>query len=235
MSKVLVIPDVHGRKFWHKAEEIINEVDKVVFLGDYLDPYSHEGINFEDAVIEFKNILAFKEDYPDKVVLLIGNHDLYYINLESMYPSRSNEWRRVEIHDLFMNNIDKFQLIYLHENYIFSHSGLYKEWMDKYELSLDNLKDYKSFLKNRWETLQDVSFERGGWDKVGSCIWADIRESVENELYSDKRQIVGHTQLSEKPYITTKIACLDVRRCFILDTETNEIKSVTEETTKSIS
>ena len=90
-------------------------------------------------------------------------------------------------------------------------------------LSLDDLKDYKTFLKNRWEVLQDVSYERGGWDKVGSCIWADIRESVENELYSDKRQIVGHTQMQEKPYITTKIACLDVRKCFILNTETNEI------------
>ena len=140
-----------------------------------------------------------------------------------MNCSRLNVWRRVEIHDMFMNNINKFQLIYEFENYLFSHSGLYKEWMDTYELSLDDLKDYKTFLKNRWETLQQVSYERGGWSKVGSCIWADIRESVENELYSDKRQIVGHTQLSEKPYITTKIACLDVRKCFILDTETNEI------------
>ena len=223
MSKILICPDVHGREFWHKAKEIIDEVDKVVFLGDYLDPYSYEGITFEDAVMEFEDILAFKEDYPDKVVLLLGNHDMHYLILNFMNCSRLNKYRRVEIHDMFMNNIDKFQLIYETENYIFSHSGLYKEWMDTYELSLDDLKDYKAFLKNRWETLQQVSYERGGWSKVGSCIWADIRESVENELYSDKRQIVGHTQLSERPYITSKIACLDVRRCFILDTETNEI------------
>ena len=44
MSKILIVPDVHGRKFWHKAIEMIDEVDQVVFLGDYLDPYSHEGI-----------------------------------------------------------------------------------------------------------------------------------------------------------------------------------------------
>ena len=148
---------------------------------------------------------------------------MHYLLTEFMDCSRLNVWRRVEIHDMFMNNIDKFQLIYETENYLFSHSGLYKEWMDKYELSLDDLKDYKTFLKNRWETLQDVSYERGGWDKVGSCIWADIRESVKNELYSDKRQIVGHTQMQEKPYITSKIACLDVRKCFMLDTETGEI------------
>lgn len=223
MSKILICPDVHGREFWHKAKEIIDEVDKVVFLGDYLDPYSYEGITFEDAVMEFEDILAFKEDYPDKVVLLLGNHDMHYLILNFMNCSRLNVLRRVEIHDVFMNNVDKFQLIYEFENYLFSHSGLYKEWMDTYELSLDDLKDYKTFLKNKWETLQQVSYERGGWSEVGSCIWADIRESVKNELYSDKRQIVGHTQLSERPYITSKIACLDVRRCFILDTETNEI------------
>lgn len=226
MSKILIVGDVHGRKFWHKAIEMIDEVDKVVFLGDYLDPYSHEGITFEDAIMEFGGIMAFKEDYPDKVVLLIGNHDCHYINMQFMNCSRLNEWRRVEMHDIYMSNIDKFQLVYEFENYLFSHSGLYKEWMDKYELSLDDLKDYKSFLKNRWETLQDVSFERGGWNKVGSCVWADIRESVENELYSDKRQIVGHTQMESSPYITTKIACLDVRQCFILDTETDEINEI---------
>lgn len=224
--KILIVPDVHGRKFWHKAIEMIDEVDQVVFLGDYLDPYGHEGIHFEDAVMEFEDVLAFKEDYPDKVVLLLGNHDMHYLQTQFMDCSRLNVWRRVEIHDMFMNNIDKFQLIYETENYLFSHSGLYKEWMNKYELSLDDLKDYKTFLKNRWETLQDCSYYRGGWNKVGSCVWADIRESVENELYSDKRQIVGHTQLSEKPYITSRIACLDVRQCFILDTETDEIMGI---------
>ena len=40
MAKVLIVPDVHGRKFWHKAKEMVAEVDQVVFLGDYLDPYS---------------------------------------------------------------------------------------------------------------------------------------------------------------------------------------------------
>lgn len=231
----LVVPDVHGRVFWKDAKKAITNVDKVIFLGDYLDPYRHEGITFEDAVMEFEDILAFKEDYPDKVVLLLGNHDMHYLISEFMNCSRLNVWRRVEIHDMFMSNIDKFQLIYETENYLFSHSGLYKEWMDKYQLSLDDLKDYKTFLKNRWETLQDVSCERGGWDKVGSCIWADIRESVENELYSDKRQIVGHTQMQENPYITSKIACLDVRKCFILDTETDEINEVTEEIPENFS
>lgn len=235
MAKVLIIPDVHGRKFWHKAKELVDEVDQVVFLGDYLDPYSREGITFEDALNEFKQILEFKEKHSDKVVLLVGNHDMHYIQLEFMNCSRLNVYRRVEIHDLFMNNIDKFQLIHEIDSYLFSHAGVYLEWTKKYAITLQELFDFKKFLKGRWNTLQDVSCERGGWDNVGSCIWADIRESVENELYSDKRQIVGHTQMQENPYITSKIACLDVRKCFMLDTETNEIKPLTEETTEVLS
>lgn len=223
MSKILIVPDVHGRKFWHKAKEIINDVDKVVFLGDYLDPYSYEGITFEDSVQEFKDILNFKEQYPDKVVLLVGNHDMHYIRLDFMNCSRLNVWRRVEVHDLFMNNIDKFQLIHEIDKYLFSHAGVYSDWINKYLLTLEEIFDFDNFIENYWKTLEDVSYERGGYDPVGSCVWADIRESIQNELLPGFRHIVGHTQMESKPYITTKIACLDVRRCFILNTETDEI------------
>lgn len=227
MAKVLIVPDVHGRKFWHKAMEMVDEVDQVVFLGDYLDPYSREGITFEDALVEFEGILAFKENYPDKVVLLVGNHDMHYIKTEFMNCSRLNVWRRTEVHDLFMNNIDKLQLIHEVDNYLFSHAGVYLDWIKKYEITLEELFDFKKFLEKRWQTLEDVSYTRGGWDKVGSCIWADIRESVEHELpVMFKKQIVGHTQMESKPYITTRIACLDVRQCFILDTETDEIMGI---------
>lgn len=227
MAKVLIVPDVHGRKFWHKAEEMIDEVDQVVFLGDYLDPYPREGITFEDALMEFERILAFKEDHPDKVVLLVGNHDMHYITMEFMNCSRLNVWRRAEIHDLYMSNIDKFQLVHEIDTYLFSHAGVYLGWTTKYAITLEELFNFKKFLGGRWNTLEDVSYERGGWCKVGSCIWADIRESVTNELPAMfKKQIVGHTQMESKPYITTKIACLDVRQCFMLDTETDEIMGI---------
>ena len=236
MSKILIVPDVHGRKFWHKAKEMIDEVDQVVFLGDYLDPYSHEGITFEDALMELERILAFKEDYPDKVVLLVGNHDMHYIKTEFMDCSRLNIWRRAEVHEIFMNHINKFQLIHEIDKYLFSHAGVYLDWTTKYEITLQELFDFKKFLEGRWNTLEDVSYIRGGWNKVGSCVWADIRESVQNELpVMFKKQIVGHTQMESKPYITSRIACLDVRKCFILNTETDEINEVTEEIPENFS
>ena len=46
-SKILIIPDVHGRTFWHYAKDHVDEYDKIIFLGDYLDPYRYEGITEE--------------------------------------------------------------------------------------------------------------------------------------------------------------------------------------------
>lgn len=43
MKRILVVPDVHGRLFWKEpVRKYINTVDRVVFLGDYLDPYKGE-------------------------------------------------------------------------------------------------------------------------------------------------------------------------------------------------
>ena len=42
-KKILVIPDVHGRYFWKEpVKKYFDTVDRVVFLGDYLDPYEGE-------------------------------------------------------------------------------------------------------------------------------------------------------------------------------------------------
>lgn len=226
MSKILIVPDVHGRKFWHKAEELINEVDKIIFLGDYLDPYFWEGITFETAMVEFENILSFKQKNPEKVILLTGNHDIHYIILEFMNCSRLNLYDRVKIHELFQSNIDKFNLIYQHDNYLFSHSGIYREWMYKYNITLEELFDLKTFFQNRWKTLEDVGMYRGGLDKVGSCIWADIRERREHTVIPNFIQIVGHTLSDEPEFCFKDIICLDCRRCFILNTETGEINEV---------
>ena len=43
MKRILVVPDVHGRLFWREpVMQYLDVVDRVVFLGDYLDPYEDE-------------------------------------------------------------------------------------------------------------------------------------------------------------------------------------------------
>lgn len=224
MSKILIVPDVHGRAFWHRAMELVDQVDQIVFLGDYLDPYSHEGISFDLALEEFNKILEFKKEYPDLITLLVGNHDMHYIIKDFMDCSRRNTDMLDQLHELYNSNLDLFDLIHIEDDWLFSHAGVYKGWMDKYEFTLEDL-NLKTFLGSHWPALEDLSMYRGGYNFVGSCIWADIRESVKNELFPGYKQIVGHTQLNDKPYITDKIACVDVRRCFILDTITGKIEN----------
>lgn len=224
MNKILIVPDVHGRAFWHRAMELVDQVDQIVFLGDYLDPYSHEGISFDLALEEFNKILEFKKEYPDLITLLVGNHDMHYIIKDFMDCSRRNTAMLDQLHKLYNSNLDLFNLIHIEDDWLFSHAGVYKGWMDKYEFTLEDL-NLKTFLGSHWPALEDLSMYRGGYNFVGSCVWADIRESVKNELFPGYKQVVGHTQLNDKPYIVDKIACVDVRRCFILDTITSKIEN----------
>ena len=224
MSKILIVPDVHGRAFWHRALELVDQVDQIVFLGDYLDPYSHEGISFDLALEEFNKILEFKKEYPDLITLLVGNHDMHYIIKDFMDCSRRNTDMLDQLHKLYNSNLDLFNLIHIEDDWFFSHGGVYKGWMDKYEFTLEDL-NLKTFLGSHWPALEDLSMYRGGYNYVGSCVWADIRESLKNELFPGYKQVVGHTQLNDKPFITDKIVCVDVRRCFILDTITGKIEN----------
>ena len=64
---------------------------------------------------------------------------------------------------------------------------------------------------------------RGGRNKTGSLIWSDVREGDREDTFY---QIFGHTQLESEPIITDKWACLDVRRCFLLDTDNRKIEEI---------
>ena len=60
MKQILIIPDVHGRKFWRNpVQKYLNDPDThIVFLGDYLDPYPDiDNITAEEAFEEFKELI----------------------------------------------------------------------------------------------------------------------------------------------------------------------------------
>lgn len=220
MSKYLIVPDVHGRTFWKEAKELINEVGRVIFLGDYLDPYYYEGISRREAINQFKEIIQFSKDYPGKVILLLGNHDCAYCyNFGS--ASRYDYENEEEIKKLFKDNIYLFRLWYLGDNNcLFSHAGITNYWLN---ISL-KCKDIEEFISKSDNDLiphlWKISSYRGGYDNKGSIIWSDVRESDREETFY---QIFGHTQLESNPIITDKWACLDVRRCFLFNTKTKKI------------
>ena len=80
-KKYIIIPDVHGRPFWMDAVKDVSNTP-VIFLGDYLDPYGYEGIRADEVFPRFERIIELKRAYPDAVTLLLGNHDLHYVDRE---------------------------------------------------------------------------------------------------------------------------------------------------------
>lgn len=224
---ILVIPDVHGRTFWKDAvEKHTNDCDKIVFLGDYLDSYPWEFITRKMTIENFKEIIKYKKDNPDKVVLLLGNHDLAYYDRNFPYRVRYDSSNAYKIKQNFGRNRSLFQLAYevnLDKHYLFTHAGVLRSWYERHkeligDLTVDNLNRLKTF-PGGIRALCDVSRERGGFGRIGSMVWSDIDEKSELEDFDDIYQIFGHSQQDSQPVITDTWACLDCRRAFVLNEE----------------
>ena len=68
--RILTFGDTYGRGVWEDVieKEGIDNLDLIVFLGDYFT--SREGIPVEFQEANFRRIVEFKNAHPDKVVLL---------------------------------------------------------------------------------------------------------------------------------------------------------------------
>ncbi len=235
VNKIAVVPDVHGKSFWEEAKEKIDSVDEVVFLGDYLDAYTFKILaNREIELDNFLKILNLKKEYPEKVVLLLGNHDIGYLLRLGCSRQIYGEMFDLYQHH-FEENIDLFQMTeYVqlnNEKILFSHAGILKKWVEQVLKKLDlgdvslqsvildgffnylilkyNEPEYRDFLK--W-ALWLVGPARGGFNgSCGSIVWADSTEweGEENFFGADIMQVVGHNRLSSATILTDGVKCVD--------------------------
>ena len=230
MNKILVIPDVHGRSFWKDAVgEYASEVDKVIFTGDYHDPYEDEGISAKKSIENLEGILTFYEANKDKVVLLIGNHDFHYIVGNDNGTSRYDFVNSKLLHEIFGEYRDVMKLAYECEvgdkKYLFTHAGLMKRWYEAYadvigELTVDNLNKLMDSPEGAGALMAMSKYRTFFGEKAGSIIWSDVRERFDckdaNDGFGGWYQIFGHTQLKE-PIVMDTWACLDCRGASIVD------------------
>ena len=149
--KVIVIPDVHGRTFWKNALEKYPQANfpdlRIIFLGDYLDPYSNiDGIDSKMAYDNFLEIIEYaKQD--SRIQLLIGNHDWhYFVNLDTCRIDKS---RSKVIKQLFIDNMHLFKLLDIvdinEHKYLFSHAGFTKAF-------LNDISNMAKSEINNWKT-----------------------------------------------------------------------------------
>jgi len=199
--KHIVIGDIHGRDNWQEIS--IRNYDKIIFIGDYVDSYELSDF----AILEnLKKIISLKKRHPEKVVLLLGNHDVQYLHYPSQQITGFRPSMQPGLTNLFNKNRELFQMAYQHGNYIFTHAGITNAWYQEF-LRLPALEDIREAnddiagLINKVETttsrhlLYATSIYRGGYGN-GGFLWADYKETSVDML-NDYHQVAGHTQVGD--------------------------------------
>lgn len=234
---MIIIPDVHGRDFWEKP--VLERLGKehILFLGDYLDPYEGEWVRHEDVFPRFERLLQLKKEHPDKVTLLLGNHDLHYVD-RHLNGGRFDIVHAGRNRAAFLSNAGLFQMAYEMTvggtRLLFTHAGVQAAWLAKHRVILDieHSENIADCLNRMWwdetrrpdllKVLNDVPYSRWGRCRYGSPIWNDVDDFTKGkEELPGYFQIIGHSQQEYAPVITDYYACLDCRRAFVLTEEGN--------------
>lgn len=221
---LLIVPDVHGRTFWEgPVDRFMHQVDKIIFLGDYLDPYPKEtDVELENVLDNFEKIIRLKRENPELVVLLKGNHDEHYSSetfQELAGGTRCDYKNWKKYHELFGSLSDLFQLAYYHRingvPYIFSHAGITTYWLKKVNRELWKMPEDQVSIADPLITdkINQLDFSEEGQkllavigrsrstfgEKTGSILWADVSDhetdSVNSYGFNQSFQIFGHTRL----------------------------------------
>jgi hypothetical protein len=231
----LILPDIHGRSFWRKPVEEAIGKEHIIFLGDYVDPYSYEGIAPWEAYARFGEIVELKKAHPDDITLLLGNHDLHYMSM-LISSGRYDVARSGKIRQLILDNSCLFQITHIAEtdgkNFLFSHAGIRLQWLEQYKdfLDAEDVRATATALNKMWEEpqcrqrlytiLSDAPYCRMGNKPVGSPVWNDVDDMAGGpDEFPGWYQVFGHTQQELDPVIGKHFACLDCRMPFRLTDE----------------
>ncbi len=200
-----IIGDIHGRDAWKRlvSEDYIN-----IFVGDYFDPYSR--IPFEALKRNFLEIIEYKKEHNDKVVLLYGNHDMDYLPCIFERNNRYDEVNAQRIQELFILNEDLFAGIAyaIGDTYLVSHAGVTNVWKSTY---LPNASicptSMAQAINDLWHTDKKpftfkpnhYGFDYYGDDPHHSPLWVRPDSLCMNNLYQNAptKQIVGHSKVRE--------------------------------------
>ena len=198
------IGDIHGRTCW---KELVQDECTNVFLGDYFSPYEY--IPFEEQMNNFMDIVVYKGNHPD-TIMLVGNHDEDHWHwLRGLSNcSRHDFAHEEEIKAIFEENNDYLQLAYApNDKVIVTHAGITSTWLrEKFGFVPDAKPiEMAKMINEYWQAQpQNFSFSNcftNGWECYGnevshSPLWVRVPSLLKDSVYkgSDVVQIVGHSQ-----------------------------------------
>ncbi len=201
MKPTIAIGDVHGLDYW-KVVVKEHPGKRIVFLGDYLDPYYY--IPSSELIENLQHIIALKEERGDDVVLLLGNHDVHYFEEDAPMCTRYNRQIAHRAMRLFSDNRNLFTYAFQDGHMIFTHAGISQQWFvqDFGGKPNGNIADRLNHpLSDRQrQAIHRVGYRRGGWPgDMGGILWADIDE-LTDPLHG-YTQVVGHNRVAD---VTTR-------------------------------
>lgn len=206
--RVLSIGDIHGHTTWEKiVKQYGKEVDHIVFVGDYLDsfivPHTYQALNFE-------NLIKFKKANMEKVTLLIGNHDIPYMDSNLNCPGFSetvDTLIKPTLHKAIKSNL--FKVATCIDGILYSHAGFTDYWLNSMDIKYSDGNDIANAVngiyysqKTNLKWLHYVRNPNGPTRIIdtGDDIWQGPTWVRPNALISDKpygiTQVVGHTMTS---------------------------------------
>lgn len=190
--KILVLGDIHGRTIWKDIIEKENP-DKVIFLGDYVS--THDNISSTQQINNLEEILTYKENNPDKVILLRGNHCVQHLGYYWAECSGFNPkvWQYMSESNFKERFLKLTQWIHIDGNLntIFSHAGISSIWMDN--SNINSIYDI-----NKLEPSELFAFTPNSThDYYGNSVtqpptWIRPQALYECNI-ADWDQVVGHT------------------------------------------
>ncbi len=193
--KVLVVADVHGDPSWKEILAYQQEYDHIVFLGDYVDSLIYKP---EQMIINLMDIIRFKKENPERVTLLVGNHDAHYMKwLQAPQGSGYSQIGFYRYYMAFSENEPLFEFAKILDGVLYTHAGATYKWVQNADrhgsFSVGEFDaDPVSAINSAGWYRNIIGIRRGGSYDSGGPLWADAMEhSAQHFAYP--KQVVGHT------------------------------------------
>ncbi|MCH8475354.1 MAG: metallophosphoesterase [Opitutales bacterium] len=211
-ERCLILPDLHQDIEWAELvlEKEADQTDQIVFLGDYFDsrkPVSDIASARETAGF----IKEVKDRFGDRVTLLVGNHDLPYIegapafakgisDFSPQYPCSGFEPAKGR--EIFtewdLPWLSHLRLLTEVQGFLLSHAGIAPEFWPNESTPAKSLAEFQNRCQTAWENFREqdepllsAGESRGGFQETGGLLWLDWNDEFVDAL--PYPQIVGHT------------------------------------------
>jgi hypothetical protein len=199
--KQIILGDTHGRDVWKTILAAEGDtVDRVVFIGDYVD--THENTTPIEQVENLREIIAFKQNNKEKVVLLVGNHDFHYWPGIDEHYSGYQPMMRMSFEYEYRKYSHLFQIAFSDERgYLYTHAGVTQTFLKNLGITDVSVNEIVKKLNSKFKHQPykfgyfDGDFSGYGEDIRQTCIWVRPQSLYKDQF--DLLQIVGHTTISK--------------------------------------